>query len=494
MKINASIQALSLALLSAAALTVTGCEKLRTLRGGATRGSNATVARGPGAFVLENPGATEDRTDALPALQQRLVLTTRSTAGQSARSVHARLRVARDRYRSEVETVDQDGQPVRVLTVREGRAVYVRAGTGRCSGELREDSPAESLVNPARLLPSIRGATPAGEEILGGEPTRKYTFDQSALSTNPSLRAQGTVWIAAQGGWVARYALRATDATGERTWEYTASRVSEQTPVRPAECGAVLEEVATPPGAQREERASGSLRYQSAQPVAALRAFNAQALGALGYRLRAALREDASEQLVLFDHPQSRRLALLALHAEGGVTHAQVQVADPPSDAAIASAQRAAPQAQRTAPTLAPAVAALARYLPDTLSTATASDAPNGAATTMFGMRTTMAMRNYQAGPHTLRVMISQGDVARMARSVIASGPSDREVAAGARRTTLAGLPATITVEGAQVKLQCVLEGGLLLDLQLAGPGAAGADALVGYANALDLAALRRVR
>ena len=109
-------------------------------------------------------------------------------------------------------------------------------------------------------------------------------------------------------------------------------------------------------------------------------------------------------------------------------------------------------------------------------------------------MRTTMAMRTYRAGAHTLRVMLSQGDVARMARGLIASGPSERQLAAGARRTALAGMPATLSVEGAQVKLQCVLDAGLLIDLQLDGPGAGGADELMGYATALDLAALRRVR
>ncbi len=478
-----------------AALFSAGCEKLRALRGEARAGGRATAApRGAGSFDLVNPSAIEDGMGAVAALQQRLVITARSTAGESTRAVHTRLRVDRARYRSEVETVDQAGQPVRALVVRDGRAVYIRSGQGRCMGELRADMLGESLPSPTRLLPAVRGATPAGDETLSGEATRKYSFDQRALSASPTLRAQGTVWIAVNGGWVVRYALRATDATGERAWEYTATRVGEQTPVRPAECGAVLEDVAMIEGGTREERATGSLRYQTLRSVADVRTFNAQALAGLGYRMRAALREDSSEQLVLFDNAQSRRLALVAIRAEAGTTHVQVQVAEPPSDAAIAAAQTATARAAQPAPTLPPAVAALARYLPDTLGDATASDARNGTSTTMFGMRMTMAMRNYRAGAHALRVMLSQGDVARMARSAIASGPTDRQRAAGSRQTTLAGLPAALTVEGTQVKIQCVLEGGLLLDLQLEGPGAAGADALMGYANALDLAALRRVR
>lgn len=471
-------------ILTALGLSAHGCDRLRARRD-APVDAPAAAPRGTGAFSLERPAA-----HGAVALQQRLVVTTRSAAGQTTRAVHTRLYLSDQRVRSEVETVDQDGRPVRVMAAREGRAVYVRAGDGRCTGELRGDAPTEAMQDPAAMLPPVRGATAAGDESLNGEPTKKYTFDQRAVTANPAVRAQGAVWIAVRGSWVARYELRATDASGERAWAYTASRADANAAVRPDGCGAVLEDVAAMPGATDEARRSGSLSYQTARPIAEARAFNAQTLGAMGYQQRAAMLDTPAEQIVLFAHDASRRLAMLSLRVEGAATRVLVQVAEPPTDAAIASA----PAPQQSAPTLPPAVAALARFLPDTLGGATARDAPNGTSTTLFGMRTTMAMRNYRASGGSLRVMLSQGDVARLSRSNLATGPTPREIAAGARATTLVGQPAVITVEGAEVKLKCVLDGGVLVDLVLDGPGAAGAETLLTYANALDLAALRRVR
>lgn len=471
-------------ILTALGLSAHGCDRLRARRD-APVDAPAAAPRGTGAFSLERPAA-----HGAVALQQHLVVTTRSAAGQTTRAEHTRLYLSDARVRSEVETVDQDGRPVRVMAAREGRAVYVRAGDGRCTGELRGDAPTEAMQDPAAMLPPVRGATAAGDESLNGEPTKKYTFDQRAVTANPAVRAQGAVWIAVRGSWVARYELRATDASGERAWAYTASRADANAAVRPDGCGAVLEDVAAMPGATDEARSSGSLSYQTARPIAEARAFNAQTLGAMGYQQRAAMLDTPAEQIVLFAHDASRRLAMLSLRAEGAATRVLVQVAEPPTDAAIASA----PAPQQSAPTLPPAVAALARFLPDTLGGATARDAPNGTSTTLFGMRTTMAMRNYRASGGSLRVMLSQGDVARLSRSNLATGPTPREIAAGARATTLVGQPAVITVEGAEVKLKCVLDGGVLVDLVLDGPGAAGAETLLTYANALDLAALRRVR
>lgn len=475
------------------ATALVGCDKLRGSRAGTTSTAQAQQAPSGAGFSVENPSSTLAALDAVGAVQQRLVIASRGAS--STQSVFTRTRVAADRHRSEMDTTDQEGHAVRTLSVRDGRALYVRQGTGRCSGELRESDGSEAMANPLTMLPAVRNAAEAGQETVSGELTRKYTFDQRALATrSTTARAQGTLWIAVNGGWLVRYTLRATDAGGERAWEYTATRVGANAAIRPAECGAVLEDIAAIEGATNEERSSGALRYDSAQPLAQVRTLNERAMQAQGYRQRAVVRETATEALIVWEHATSNRFALFAARAEGSTTRVQVQVAEPPSAQAIASAQAAAARTPQPAPTLAPPVAALARYLPDALGAAQASDPPNGTATAMFGMRTTMAMRNYRAGERTLRVMLSQGDVARMARSVITSAPSDRQAAAGARQTTLAGQPARLTVDGTRIQLQCVLDGGLLLDMHYESATAAQFDELLALANALDLAALRRVR
>ncbi|MFO0559267.1 MAG: hypothetical protein U0269_14725 [Polyangiales bacterium] len=477
---------------SALVLSSPGCDKLRRRSGGDAPGASTQGAQPGSGFSLDNPSATLAALDSAGATQQRLVIGVR---GSSARqSVYTRVRVAADRYRSELQSVDQDGAPVRSMYAREGRAVYMSHGDARCTGELRESDGSEAMANPLSLLPPVRNATEAGQETVSGEATRKYTFDQRSMTSNPAVQAQGTVWIAINGGWVVRYALRATDANGERAWEYTATRVGANTAVRPTDCGAVLEDIAAIEGATNVERTTGTLRYESAQPIAAARAFTGRSLQAQGYAQRMAVLETASEAMIVYEHGQTHRFALFAARAEGGATRVQIQVADPPSAAAVASAQAAAAQTPQPAPTLTPPVAALARYLPDALGAAQASDPPNGTSTAMFGMRTTMAMRTYHAGARSLRVMLSQGDVARMARSVITGAPTDRQAAAGVRQTAIARQPARLTVDGTRIQLQCVLDGGLMLDLHLEGATAAEFDELLGYANALDIAALRRVR
>ncbi len=473
-----------------------GCEKIRSLREARAGGGRATTGTtsAAGAFAFDNTRATQRAMDSIGPHQQRLVVTTRSTAGRETRAVHTRLFIGAEQVRHELETVDADGRPVRSMVARTGRAVYLRDGDQRCSGALSADAAVEPFVLPLSLLPSLHDAAAAGVESIGTEAARRYNFDQSALRTRSAARAQGSIWIAVNGGWVVRYSLRASDASGERVWEYTAARVAAQADVRPPECGAVVEDIPAIAGATLEERASGSLSYEAARSLTDVRAFIGQSMAPLGYTQRVVLRETSEAFFLLFDQRATSRLALVSAEHERGTTRVHLQIADPPSAAAIASAQAAAAQRPQPAPTLAPAVAALARFLPDRLGDAPAIDPPNGTSTNMFGMRATMAMRNYQSSAGRVQVMLTRGDIVRMARSNIASGPSDRQRAAGSRNTTLAGLPAAITIDGERATLQCVLDNDVLLDVQLNGPGAAGADRVQSLAEALDLAAIRRAR
>jgi hypothetical protein len=247
------------------------------------------------------------------------------------------------------------------------------------------------------------------------------------------------------------------------------------------------------PGATGEERATGELRYRTGEPLAAARRFHDGALAAAGWRLRAPLREDAAEALVLFEHPATQRLAVLGLRREGAETAVTLQVAEPVSPAAVAAAARDAPAAPAVA--LAPPVAALARYLPDALGDARASEPASGTTTSIMNMQMTMALRRYATRTGRLQVSLSRGDVARLARSAIAMGPTAAQRASGARQTAeLGGAPAMIELDGSRAILQSVLEGGVLVRVELDGEGAAGAARVVALGGALDLAALRRIR
>ena len=276
------------ALVAALALGAQGaaCDKVRALRGGAPPTPATPAARGPGDFVLRDPSVG---LRALAAVTQRLVVTTRPTRGDARTSVHTRVvRAASNQELNELETVDQLGQPLRVLHYRDGRAHYVKTHDRTCTGAQRDDATTGSLGDPASELPRVLGATRVGDETYGGEASTRYTFDQRALRGGSELRAQGELRVATHGGFVVSYSLRATDPSGERTWTYTASRADAGAIPRPEGCGPVLTDLPAMPGATGEERATGELRYRTGEPVAAARRFHDGALAAAGWRLRAA--------------------------------------------------------------------------------------------------------------------------------------------------------------------------------------------------------------
>lgn len=181
------------------------------------------VASGPGVFILPDPGV------GLDALSSYRATLTTSFDGVDADgpSLWTRTRVmtyaAESGETSLATEVSGDLPPADPSFEAEtgGVAYAVRAGTG-CVGKTID--PADNLrarAEPALILSGLVGAETAGLEAVAGGEASVYTFDERALGLSGGVTsATGEVWVATEGGYVARYTMRleaGADFLGEST-------------------------------------------------------------------------------------------------------------------------------------------------------------------------------------------------------------------------------------------------------------------------------------
>lgn len=183
-----------------------------------------------------------------------------------------------------LETTDQDGQPLQVMSGKFGKTYLLRTGVdGQCQSVL-DESLEENMkpVDPAALLPPVYGAEEVGPETINGVEAMHYKFDERSLRQYGQGKASGSVWVAAQGGWVVRYELEidAPDGVlgeslqGKQTWTYDLTDAgSLETIDLPEGCRHVLVVIDSTPGAQNVIRMPGYLSYTTQESRDEIKAF-----------------------------------------------------------------------------------------------------------------------------------------------------------------------------------------------------------------------------
>jgi hypothetical protein len=186
-------------------------------------------------------------------------------------------------------------------------------------------------------LPPVFGAKEAGQETVNEIPTTHYTFDEKAVAWQAGKdgKAQGEVWIAAEGGYVVKYTLSiqvsSQEFTGTRSWTYELSEVGAETPVAlPEGCLPMLNDILVMGHAINVIQRPGFQKYTVQAALTAVSQFYAEMLGQAGWSLMPA--EDPEGGKVTLKYVQDKpasggRFVAIDIEEASGVCTVIVQSA-----------------------------------------------------------------------------------------------------------------------------------------------------------------------
>jgi hypothetical protein len=253
------------------------------------------VEFGPGTFDMPVPAAG---LDGLSSYKARLVL---SFAGTSAGQ--------RSEWSTTYEMLATSQQPARQLTIQGtgqptdtdppymaemSGAAYQVDTDGNCTARAVE--PGQTLaerMEPAGFLTGLFGAEEAGSETVNGIAAARYTFDERALAEGGSPESEGQLWVAADAGYLVKYALTTTAGgayfgpgiDGVLTWAYDVSDVNQGIGIElPADCPAGMIDAPSLPDATAVFAEPGVLSYSTPSSPAEVAAFYQDRLPTLGWQ------------------------------------------------------------------------------------------------------------------------------------------------------------------------------------------------------------------
>jgi hypothetical protein len=226
-----------------------------------------------------------------------------------------------------IETVDQDNQPLYIVTGNVGEAYYDQEGQeGACLvdwGPRAGDMPPFLL---AALLDPVGTAVSAGQEEVEGVATKHYTFDGVAVGLAEEAQGTGEIWIASDGGYVVKYSLEIT--AGEAYWgegrqgtqriEYLLSEVETRPDVAyPPGCLPVLSDMPAMEDARSIVRMPGSLNYLSNNSPDDIETFYSDLFGSRGWKMDSELRLDGEWYVFVFIRAETDETAFVDVIPDG---------------------------------------------------------------------------------------------------------------------------------------------------------------------------------
>jgi len=235
-----------------------------------------------------------------------------------------------------IATVDENGQPLYIMTGNVGDAQYEQQGqNGTC--EVRwgpsAGGPSEFLL--ASSLEPVGSARLSGEETVEGISTSHYTFDAASLGLAEDVQASGEAWIANEGGYLVKYILQVTGdvsyfgegVQGTRRVEYQLSQVNARPEVAyPTGCQPVLTSVPAMEDATDIIRLPGLLDYLSNSALEAITTFYADFFTTDGWEQIGDNRFDGEGAVLVFGRSDSEEAALVSILSQAGMNRVAVSV------------------------------------------------------------------------------------------------------------------------------------------------------------------------
>jgi hypothetical protein len=262
-----------------------------------TSEADTEITFGPGPFNLGDPSAG---LAALPAYTATLTVTFDGTRdGQAEQWSRTHILTVSGDPPGRMLSIAASGSPEDAeldgtTMIEMNGAFYERAAAGPCTANAALEGGDPTLADLAPALPSVIGADEAGTETVNGVEANHYTFDQRALGMEGLAEASGDVWVAADGGYILRYALTEQgDANyfgegteGTVTWDYTLDPSAPAAIAIPDDCPAGLIDAPVMDDAQNTQQLPSVTMFETPSDAAAVLAFYSEQLVALGWTLQ----------------------------------------------------------------------------------------------------------------------------------------------------------------------------------------------------------------
>jgi hypothetical protein len=213
---------------------------------------------------------------------------------------------------------------------RDGVA-YAPDAAEECAATATEPG-GSSIDDPAARLSGVIGGVLAGRESVNGVDTDHVTFDERALGQTGTTHSQGSVWLAVNGGFVARYHLTTTgDAaifgegnSGTISWTYELTDANGDVAVPlPAGCPPGLVDAPMPADATDVRDAPGMLSFATGSKPADVVAFYAGRAAALGWRPSGMGAADESMAIATYA-TQGTSITVMAFAATAGGSEVRI--------------------------------------------------------------------------------------------------------------------------------------------------------------------------
>ena len=254
--------------------------------------AESNVDFGPGAFNFPD---TEAGLAGLSSYKATLILTFDGTeSGQAQQLTKTYVMLAAKDPAVHQLTIEKTGADS-VFMAEVNGAAYEQRGENACTATVLGE--ADSLTGrfePARFLSGVIGAEEAGSETVNDVAANHYTFDERAFGQLDIAQSTGEMWIASDGGYIARYLLTTkgnADYFGEGiegtlTWDYELTDINPLAAITlPDDCPAGLVNAPLLPDSSNVLNMPGILTYDTSTNLADAVAFYQSEIPNLGWEL-----------------------------------------------------------------------------------------------------------------------------------------------------------------------------------------------------------------
>jgi hypothetical protein len=220
-----------------------------------------------------------------------------------------------------VDSFDQTGQALQLTVGKVDQAGYLLMGGATGCQVFWNDSNIDvDAASLSAYLYPLKSGTSAGKETVAGIATNVYQVNSDSVGIK-GVQASGKVWVADDGGYLVKYHLELSIASGSKTLDYELSEINSGTPVTyPGDCLPVLVDIPATSDAQDVERMPSSLRYTSASSPDTVQAFYEKYFTGQSWATDAEQAPPDGEKDLLFSQASTGRQATVILQSLNGGT------------------------------------------------------------------------------------------------------------------------------------------------------------------------------
>jgi hypothetical protein len=233
-----------------------------------------------------------------------------------------------------IESTGDPSTPDPVFMAELEGAAFERRGEGACTASaIQEGHSLADRLEPASFLTGVIGAEEVGSETVNNVTATHYTFDQRALGEAGLTESSGELWVATEGGYIAKYLLSTkgnADYFGERiegtlTLDYELTDINQPvTIVQSEDCPPGMVNAPLLPDASDVVQVPGLLAYTTATNLADATSFYEEQIPGPGWEPDG--QPGVDETTTILNYKQGERRMTVVLTVEGDKTTVNIVV------------------------------------------------------------------------------------------------------------------------------------------------------------------------